>query len=139
MLIPSGIAGQLGVRSLPTVMVIKDGQPVDGFAGAQPEAQIRELLAKYLPAPWEALIQQANELMAADNFNEALTLLRQAYQDSGEQAAIAIDLALVYLHLNRCDEAEQLLSAIPIADQTPIYEQAMAQLQLKRKPVNRQN
>ena len=27
------IAQQFGVRSLPTVMVIKDGQPVDGFAG----------------------------------------------------------------------------------------------------------
>ena len=36
-----GIAQQLGVRSLPTVMLIKDGQPVDGFVGAQPESQIR--------------------------------------------------------------------------------------------------
>jgi thioredoxin len=32
------IAQQFGVRSLPTVMVMQDGQPVDGFAGAQPEA-----------------------------------------------------------------------------------------------------
>ena len=39
-----GISGQLGVRSLPTVMVFKDGQRVDGFAGAQPETAVRELL-----------------------------------------------------------------------------------------------
>ena len=37
------IAQQLGVRSLPTVMVIKEGQPVDGFVGAQPETQVREM------------------------------------------------------------------------------------------------
>ena len=30
-----GIAQQLGVRNLPTVMVIQGGRPVDGFAGAQ--------------------------------------------------------------------------------------------------------
>ena len=41
-----GISQQLGVRSLPTVMVFKDGQPVDGFAGAQPETAVREMLQK---------------------------------------------------------------------------------------------
>ena len=50
------IAQQLGVRNLPTVMVIKDGQPVDGFTGAQPEAQIREMLDKYLPKPWDGML-----------------------------------------------------------------------------------
>ena len=35
------LASQLGVRNLPTVMVIKDGQPVDGFTGAQPESVVR--------------------------------------------------------------------------------------------------
>ncbi|MCB1676900.1 MAG: thioredoxin, partial [Halioglobus sp.] len=39
-----GIVQQFGVRSLPTVMVIQDGQPVDGFVGAQPEAQVRQML-----------------------------------------------------------------------------------------------
>lgn len=45
------IAQQLGVRNLPTVMVIQGGQPVDGFSGAQTESFIREMLAKYLPKP----------------------------------------------------------------------------------------
>ena len=42
------IAQQFGVRSLPTVMVIQNGRPVDGFVGAKPEAQLRQLLEKYL-------------------------------------------------------------------------------------------
>jgi len=40
------IAQQFGVRSLPTVMVIQNGQPVDGFAGAQPENAVREMLGR---------------------------------------------------------------------------------------------
>src|SRR5690606_11010985 len=35
------VVARFGVRSLPTVVLFKDGQPVDGFAGAQPESAIR--------------------------------------------------------------------------------------------------
>src|SRR5690606_25056927 len=51
------IAQQFGVRNLPTVMVMKDGQPVDGFVGAQTETAVRELLEKFLPKPWDLQLQ----------------------------------------------------------------------------------
>src|SRR5690606_41820974 len=35
---------RFGIRSLPTVVLFKDGQPVDGFAGIQPESAIRAML-----------------------------------------------------------------------------------------------
>jgi len=38
------VVARFGVRSLPTVVLFKDGQPVDGFAGAQPESAIRAML-----------------------------------------------------------------------------------------------
>jgi len=60
------ITSQFGVRSLPTVMLVKDGQPVDGFTGAQPEPQVRELLEKYLPKPWDLQLQSANELISQE-------------------------------------------------------------------------
>jgi putative thioredoxin len=48
------IAGQLseafGVRSIPFCVMFWQGQPVDGFVGALPEAQIREFLDKHVPA-----------------------------------------------------------------------------------------
>ncbi len=47
------IANQLsemfGVRSIPFCVMFTGGQPVDGFVGALPEAQIREFLAKHVP------------------------------------------------------------------------------------------
>ena len=56
------IAAQFGVRSLPTVMIMQDGQPVDGFAGAQTEVEVRELLEKYLPKPWDDLLEKGRAL-----------------------------------------------------------------------------
>tara|TARA_B110000444_G_C18804844_1_gene579402 strand:- start:762 stop:1616 length:855 start_codon:yes stop_codon:yes gene_type:complete len=127
------IAQQFGVRSLPTVMLVKDGQPVDGFVGAQPENQVRELLEKYLPKPWDEILEQANSLVVEEKFAEALVHLRKAYGDSDQQLDIAFAYSNVLIELNRCDEAEVILSKIRMADQDTQYEQLKAQLELRRE------
>lgn len=128
-----GITQQFGVRSLPTVMVVQNGQPVDGFAGAQPEAQVREMLAKYLPKPWDALLLQANELMEAGDFQGALAPLRQAWEESNKQHEITIAYAHGLIEALRLDEAEAVLDEIRLADQDAAYEQLRAQLEIKRE------
>jgi putative thioredoxin len=127
------ISAQFGVRSLPTVMLMKDGQPIDGFAGALPEVQVRELLAKYLPKPWEKPVEEAKALMAAGDFGGALPLLRAAYEESGQLASIALLIAQCHLELNRIDNAEAVLAGIKMADQDNFYEQLLAQLALKKQ------
>lgn len=44
------LAGAFGIRSIPTVVLLKNGQPVDGFMGALPEGQVREFLDKHVQA-----------------------------------------------------------------------------------------
>jgi len=44
------IAQLFGVQSIPTVVAIAGGQPVEAFAGAQPEPQIKQWLAALLDA-----------------------------------------------------------------------------------------
>lgn len=127
------ISSQFGVRSLPTVMVMQNGQPIDGFTGALPEVQVRELLAKYLPKPWEAPLNQAQALMAEEKFTDALPLLRQAYEGSQQLASIALLMAQCHLELNRIDNAEALLSTIKMADQDAHFEQLSAQIALKKQ------
>lgn len=127
------ITGQFGVRSLPTVMLMIDGQPVDGFMGAQPETEVRQLLEKHLPKPWDTLLEQGRALAAAGDLNGALAALRQAHQQSGGRSDIGIALAQAYLELNRTAEAEELIDAIPLVDQDAVYEQAKAQLELKKQ------
>ena len=42
------VAGQLGIRSIPTLMVFKDGQRVDTVVGAVPKTTLSSTIAKYL-------------------------------------------------------------------------------------------
>lgn len=127
------IAGQFGVRSLPTVFLLKDGQPIDGFMGAQPETAVRELLEKHLPKSWDILLEQGRALAGSGDFNGAMAALRQAHQQSGGRSDIGIALAQVYLELNRVPEAEELINQIPLVDQDALYEQVKAQLELKQQ------
>ncbi len=127
------IAQQFGVRSLPTVMVMQDGQPVDGFAGAQPEGAVREMLKKYLPSPWEGLLRKAAEHLQAGEASEAIAILRPAYEDSGRQHEVAMAYALALIEGMRLDEASALLDGVKMADQDAAYEQCRAQLEIRRE------
>ncbi|MES2785235.1 MAG: thioredoxin [Pseudomonadota bacterium] len=48
------LAGAFGIRSIPTCILLINGQPVDGFQGALPEGKVREFLDKHLPPAVEA-------------------------------------------------------------------------------------
>ncbi|EED35572.1 thioredoxin [Luminiphilus syltensis NOR5-1B] len=128
-----GLAGQLGVRSLPTVMVIKEGQPIDGFAGAQPETQIREMLQKHLPSPYEAKLEEANRLAESGDIAGALGIVRPLWESAGKPQDVTYALAAILIQGNRCDDAEEVLSVVRMADQDAGYEQLMAQIELKRE------
>lgn len=127
------LASQLGVRSLPTVMVIKDGQPVDGFAGAQPESAVREMLEKHLPSPWNAKIAEATELLDAGDTAAALALLRSAWEDSGKIKDVALAYGGALIEANRLDEAADVLDGVRLVDRDALHEQLVAQIELKRE------
>lgn len=128
------ITAQFGIRSLPTVAFVKDGQPVDGFQGAEPESAVRERLAQHLPPPWATLLDQAAELMAQGQFDEALGYYRQAYVDSEEMFEIALMLADCYLQMSRANEAEEILSKATMEQQLePQYKELIARLELMKE------
>ena len=124
------LAAQFGVQSLPTIMVMNNGQPVDGLQGAQPETAVRELLAKYLPAPWEAVVQEGLQKVEQGEGAEGVALLRGAYQDSGQDAQVAFALASGLILTRRLNDAAELLGTIKMVDQDAQYAQLMAQLEL---------
>lgn len=124
------IASQFGVQSLPTVMIIKDGQPVDGFMGAQSEVEVRNLLEKHLPKPWDLQLEQGREYIAAGEFATAIPVLNEARNISGHRADITLALVSAYLKLNRLNEAQALLETIRMVDQDAEYEQLKAHLEL---------
>ena len=127
------LAQQLGVRSLPTVMIIKDGQPIDGFSGAQPESAVREMLDKHLPPPQAGALAEAEQLLADGDIPGALALYRSAWEESGQKLEMTLAYATALVNANRLDEAETVLQGIRLADQDAQYEQLMAQIELGRE------
>ena len=127
------LAQQLGVRSLPTVMVIKDGQPIDGFSGAQPESAVREMLDKHLPPPQAGALAEAEQLLADGDIPAALALYRSAWEESGQKLEMTLAYAAALVSANRLDEAETVWQDIRLADQDARYEQLMAQIELGRE------
>jgi putative thioredoxin len=127
------LAQQLGVRSLPTVMVIKEGQPVDGFSGAQPESAVREMLDKHLPSPQAGALAEAEQLLAEGDFPAALALYRSAWEESGQKLEMTLAYAGALVTANRLDEADTLTQGVRLADQDARYEQLVAQIELGRE------
>jgi len=127
------VASQFGLRAIPTVYLFKNGQPVDGFQGPQPEEAIRALLDKVLPREEELKAQQAMELMQDGKHSDALPLLKEAWQLSNQQSEIGFLLAETLIVLNRADEAEAVLKVVPLQDQDTRYQGLIAQIDLLRK------
>ncbi|GLS28167.1 thioredoxin [Marinibactrum halimedae] len=127
------IAAQFGVRSLPTVMIMKEGQPVDGFAGAQTEAAIREILDKYLPKAWELALAEAQALLEEENFTEAMEKAQQAVSESSNNPQALKVLADTLVELNRLDDAQSYLDKITLVDQEEYFVQIQAKLNLRRE------
>lgn len=124
------IAAQFGVRSLPTVMLVKDGQPIDGFAGVQSEEEIRQLLLKHLPKPEDGMLAQAVELLSAGDANGAYTLAKQAYDIDSTRLDGKLILADVYVSLGRVAQARELMETIGLADQDSAYQVLMGKIEL---------
>jgi len=108
------LAGYFQIKSIPTVMLLKDGQIVDGFPGALPEGQLREFLQHHgiQPAAGEAEAAPETVTEAKDPHVEVLRLRAEA-QAAPEREELKLDLALALLATGAAGEAKALLDALP--------------------------
>ena len=127
------VAAQFGLRSIPTVYLFQNGQPVDGFQGPQPEEAIRALLQKVLPREEELKAQQAMQLLDEGKPLDALPLLKEAWQLSNQNSEIGFLLAEVLITLNRSEEAETVLAVVPLQDQDTRYQSLVSQIELLKQ------
>lgn len=106
------LAQHFGVRSIPSVKVLFQGQLVDEFSGALPEGQLREFLERIaLPAgPGGNLREEAAALVSEGKLEEALAKLVEASKAKPDDQAVQLDAIDVLMHLGRNDEAQQLLA-----------------------------
>lgn len=108
------LAAYFQIRSIPTVMLVKDGQLVDGFPGALPEGQLRQFLASHGIVPAEAANEPEPEAEPAPQTPaELVAALREQVAAAPDKDELKLDLALALARVGEVDEATQLLDALP--------------------------
>lgn len=105
------LAGMFGIKSIPTVVLVKDGQVLDGFAGALPEGQLREFLSRHVQ-PLEAADETVEEAVP-ETPEQAIQRLQQAIAAEPAKAELKLELALALMHAGQTDAAEAALIALP--------------------------
>jgi len=117
----SQLAQQVGLQTLPTLVLLKDSAPVDLLAGVQSEAQIREALAKHLPAQQDLLLEQAKQALLKSDLNAAFNYAKQAYEIDNGNARIKLVLADICIQIHKVDEAQALINTIDAQEQDAYF------------------
>ncbi|MBP6689741.1 MAG: co-chaperone YbbN [Hyphomonadaceae bacterium] len=112
-----GVAGQLGVKSIPAVYAFDQGRPVDGFMGAIPESQIKlfvdRLAGADMTAEIEPLLEQAAESLKLNDIGGAAQAFTAVLQlDQTNIKAIA-GMARLAVTTGDFADAEEILSLTP--------------------------
>ena len=130
------IVSRFGIRSLPTVVLFKDGQPVDGFSGAQPESAIREMLKPHVAEPAPAAadpMEAAQALFAEGRIGDAEALLQVLLTENNQHAVALILYARCLAERGELGEAEAALNAVSGDEHKQALASARAQLTFLRQ------
>jgi putative thioredoxin len=121
-----GLMQAFGVKSIPTVIIYKDGQPIDGFMGGQPEHVIEKLVAALLPDPTQVRVQELLQQGTEESLRDAVALA------PGNEDAVC-SLAEHLVRTGHVDEALALLARLPETDRV---RRIAAQARLALNPVD---
>jgi putative thioredoxin len=107
------IAGQLGIQSIPAVIAFQRGQPVDGFVGSLPEAQIKQFIERIVGPvgdPVKEMLEEAAAAAAEGDPETAAAIYAEILaEDEGNGPALA-GLAKLQLEAGDLDGAKAVLA-----------------------------
>jgi len=108
------LAGVFGIRSIPTVMLVKDGQILDGFAGALPEGQLRTFLSRHLQAlDGDVQEEETMEELTPESPEQAINRLQQEIAAYPDRSELKLDLATALAQAGHVAAAETELNGLP--------------------------
>lgn len=112
------IASQFGVRSLPSLKLIFQGQIASELEGAQTEGALRQWLTPFVDPEAaeqqqeEGFIEQVRMAIDAGHGEQAEAALRQTLQQTPDKHAIRALLVEYLLGTGRLDEAQSVLAEV---------------------------
>jgi putative thioredoxin len=112
------IAQQMRIQSIPAVYAFKDGRPVDGFVGAQPESQVKQFVQRLGggaagPSPIDEALAMAKEAAQTGDHATAAALYSQILQREAEHVEALGGLARALTARGEIDKARQALARVP--------------------------
>jgi putative thioredoxin len=107
------LAASFGVRSIPTVVLIREGQLVDAFTGALPESAIREFLARHVQPAEAAQEPIEAKPESKETPEQAIARIQQELAAQPDKAELKLDLAVAQMQIGNADAAEAELDALP--------------------------
>lgn len=91
------IAMMFRIQAIPTVYLVDQGQPVDGFQGGMGESQVRQFLDRHIEPPERDPLEAAAAAMAEGDYEDAATLYRMVLADKPDHGEALLGMARVAL------------------------------------------
>jgi len=107
------VAMMFNIRSIPTIKLFINGEPVDEFMGALPEPQIRAFIEKHIQRESDIMVKQAEELLLQGQSDEALELIKQANQADPGNHRVLLAYARACATIGNLEEAKTVIDALP--------------------------
>lgn len=135
-----GIAGQLRIQSLPTVYAFRDGRPLDGFMGVQPESAIRTFVDRLLGGASESdldsVLATGEQALEEGDLQAAAEVFAAVLEEHKQNPIALAGLASCYLQTGDVVRAEQMITLVPPDESNvPAVQRVKAALELARKTV----
>jgi len=104
---------QLGVRTLPTIKIIFQGQMAESLEGPQDESRLREILDQLTMSSVERVREQLDIFLKEGDRDNAITMLQQVITEEPKNYELHTELCDLLIMEGRAEEAKQILAAIP--------------------------
>ncbi len=130
------LAEAFRIQSVPSVVLVRDGRPVDGFVGALGEQELGEFLAPHLgEAPAGAdPVADARALADEGRATEGIDLLRAHLREAAEDVGVRVALAELLLDEGRAGEARKVVTRLSEEQRTsPEASAVLARLELREQ------
>jgi putative thioredoxin len=127
------LATRYGIRSLPTVLLFRDGAPVDHFMGALPEGEVRRFIDRHVQPAGPDVRALADARLATGDLAGATALLETALAADPDHTRLLAPLADCRLLAGDLEAAAALLERVPLADADDRYTAAKSRLALYRE------
>jgi putative thioredoxin len=111
------LAAQFRIQSVPSVFAFKDGQPVDGFAGALPDSQIKAFIQRLTgetgPSPVDQALEQAQAAYDSGDYGAAGNLFMQVLREDQSSTKAVAGVIRCAVASGQLDQAREMLGQLP--------------------------